>query len=61
MRFRGKVAVISGASRGIGMATAQLMGREGAIVVVNYKKNQEAAEIKPIRSNLDSSTGLGFR
>jgi len=44
MRFKGKVALISGASRGIGMETALLIGREGGSVVVNYKKNQEAAE-----------------
>lgn len=44
MRFKGKIAVISGASRGIGRATALQLGREGASVVVNYKKNREAAD-----------------
>lgn len=44
MRFADKVVVISGASRGIGRESALLFGREGARVVVNYKKNQEAAE-----------------
>lgn len=44
MRFKGKVAVISGASRGIGRATALLLGAEGARVVINYKRNSEAAE-----------------
>lgn len=44
MRFSGKVAVISGASRGIGRSTALLLGREGARIVVNYKKNREAAD-----------------
>jgi enoyl-[acyl-carrier protein] reductase III len=44
MRFAEKVAVISGASRGIGKETALLLGGEGANVVINYKKNREAAE-----------------
>lgn len=44
MRFANKVALISGASRGIGRRTALLLGREGANVVVNYKKNRDAAE-----------------
>jgi len=55
MRFQDKVAVISGASRGIGMATALLMGREGASVVVNYKNNQEAAEA--VAAQIKSSGG----
>lgn len=33
MRFRQKVALISGAGSGIGRATAQMMGAEGAIIV----------------------------
>lgn len=44
MRFSDKVAVISGASRGIGKETALLFGREGGRVVINYKKNKEAAD-----------------
>ncbi len=40
----GKVAVITGASRGIGARVAQMLAAEGAAVVVNYKKNAELAE-----------------
>ncbi len=39
-----KVAVVSGSSRGIGRATALLLAEHGADVVVNYVKNQEAAQ-----------------
>lgn len=43
-RFRGKVALITGASRGIGRATAIALGREGANVVLNYRTHPEEAE-----------------
>src|SRR4029453_15946734 len=42
--FRGRVAVVTGASLGIGRATAVAFGREGARVVVNYRSHREHAE-----------------
>jgi NAD(P)-dependent dehydrogenase (short-subunit alcohol dehydrogenase family) len=39
-----KVALITGASRGIGRTLAVLLGGQGAAVVVNYKKNADLAE-----------------
>lgn len=44
MRLSGNVAIVTGASRGIGRATALLMAREGAKVVVNYRDQKESAE-----------------
>jgi 3-oxoacyl-[acyl-carrier protein] reductase len=41
--LRGKVAIVTGASRGIGMACALVMAREGARVVVNYNNSEEEA------------------
>lgn len=44
MELSGKVAVVTGASRGIGRAIALELGRAGAHVIVNYRGNQAAAE-----------------
>ncbi len=39
-----KVLLITGASRGIGAATARLAAQRGCSVCVNYRRNREAAE-----------------
>ena len=41
--FKGKTAVITGASRGVGAATALRLAESGANVVVNYLQREEAA------------------
>ena len=43
-KLSGKVAVVTGASKGIGAAIAKAYGAEGAAVVVNYHSDKAGAE-----------------
>jgi 3-oxoacyl-[acyl-carrier protein] reductase len=43
VELEGKVAIVTGASRGIGRAIALELGRAGAHVIVNYRSSKEAA------------------
>jgi 3-oxoacyl-[acyl-carrier protein] reductase len=43
-KLKGKVAVVTGASKGIGAGIAKALAGEGAAVVVNYASSQEGAE-----------------
>jgi 3-oxoacyl-[acyl-carrier protein] reductase len=52
----GKVAIVTGASSGIGKATAVALARNGAAVIVNYLSNasgadETVAEIRALRRN----------
>jgi len=59
-RLKNKVAVVTGASKGIGAAIARQFGREGAKVVVNYSSSRDAAErvVADIRQNGGDAVAL---
>jgi 3-oxoacyl-[acyl-carrier protein] reductase len=44
MKLKGKIALVTGSSRGIGRAVALAYAKEGAKVVVNYTSNEKAAK-----------------
>ncbi len=55
-RLDEQVAIVTGASRGIGRAVAKELAEHGAAVVVNYYQSQEAAD-----SLVEELTGNGCR
>jgi glucose 1-dehydrogenase len=61
MDFAGKVAVVTGASRGIGRAIALRLAAGGARVVVNYRGNQAAADevVGQIQASSGQFSGSG--
>ena len=68
VRLQDKVAIVTGASRGIGKAISELYVKEGAKLTLNYNKSEKEAlvlaeELKKIRKDLSltySSGSLGL-
>jgi 3-oxoacyl-[acyl-carrier protein] reductase len=59
--LEGKIALVTGASRGIGRAIALRLGRDGALVAVHYAREREAAAgtVKEIESAGGSAFPIG--
>jgi NAD(P)-dependent dehydrogenase (short-subunit alcohol dehydrogenase family) len=53
-----KIAVITGASRGIGRAIAIRLSKDGALVVINFQKNAEAATA--VVQEIEAAGGKAF-
>lgn len=47
-QLNGKVAIVTGASSGIGRAAARLMAQQGARVVVTARREAELADRKSV-------------
>jgi 3-oxoacyl-[acyl-carrier protein] reductase len=57
-KLKGKVALVTGASRGIGRAVAIRLAQEGALIAVHYGKNRDAAE--EVVREIERSGGSAF-
>jgi len=58
VRFENKVAVVTGSSSGIGEAIALAFAAEGAAVVVNYSRHEDAAQ--KVLDKIENAGGKGL-
>lgn len=61
MRLKGRVAIVTGASRGIGNAVVRAFAREGARVVLNYIEHEDEALRTVDQINTAGGTAFAFK
>jgi NAD(P)-dependent dehydrogenase (short-subunit alcohol dehydrogenase family) len=57
-RLEGKVAVVTGASRGIGAAICEILASKGCSLVMNYLANSSAEKCRQLGSELESKHNI---
>src|SRR5712692_7464458 len=60
-KLTGKVAIVTGASKGIGAGIAKQLAAEGASVVVNYASSKEGADRVVAEIERSGGTALAVR
>lgn len=60
-RLAGKIAVVTGGSRGIGATIAKELGRQGATVAINYNESQNLAQAVVAEINAAGSSAVALQ
>lgn len=60
LALRGKVALVTGASRGIGAEIARRLAEGGAAVVVNYRDDAEIEHARSVVDDIVNAGGLAY-
>lgn len=58
--LKGKIALITGASRGIGAGIALELGKKGADVILSYTSDSSAAKTKEVLAEIEKFGGKGI-
>jgi 3-oxoacyl-[acyl-carrier protein] reductase len=58
MKLNGKIAIVTGASSGIGAGIAKAFGAEGAVVIVNYASSKDGADA--VVASIEGAGGIAI-
>ncbi|MDA1353935.1 MAG: SDR family NAD(P)-dependent oxidoreductase, partial [bacterium] len=56
--LKGKIALVTGASRGYGRAIAIRLAQEGCVVIINYRRSRSEAEA--VMHEIDEMGGVSI-